>query len=273
MRSPAVAGQFYAGSRKDLVAQIEECFKSPLGPQAIPKVQDGPRGIIGAMSPHAGYMFSGPVAAHLFSSIAADGFPETFVMIGPNHTGAGSGIALTLEDFETPMGVAKVDAELAEALRKDLIDVDPQAHFYEHSIEVQLPFLQYLSSDFKFVPITMALQDFDAAFSVGETVREAIRGRDAVVIASSDMSHYVTPETAKTKDHMALDAIERMDAKALYEVVLDENISMCGYGPVMAMITACKGGGVRMLKYATSGDVRPMNDVVGYASLVVEKKS
>ncbi len=271
MRSPAVAGQFYASGKGDLEHQIEECFNSPLGPKTVPVVKDGSRKIIGGVSPHAGFVFSGPVAAHLFSSIAADGFPETFVIIGPNHTGRGSGIAITTEDFETPLGVAKVDVELATAMKKELIDIDPQAHYYEHSIELQLPFLQYLSKDFKFVPICMAFQDYDAAISVGEIVRQAMEGKDVVVIASTDFSHYVTKETAKTKDGMALDAIEHMDAKALYDVVLEENISMCGYGPVMAMMTACRGGKARVLKYATSGDVRPMNDVVGYASVVVEK--
>ena len=271
MRSAAVAGQFYASGKTDLEQQIEECFKSPLGPKTVPAVQDGPRNIVGGVSPHAGFMFSGPVAAHLFSAIANDGFPETFVIIGPNHTGRGSGIAITIEDFETPLGIAKVDVDLAEAMKKDLIDIDPQAHHYEHSIELQLPFLQYLSKDFKFVPICMAFQDYDAAISVGEIVRQATEGKEVVVIASTDFSHYVTKESAKKKDGMALEAIERMDAKALYDVVLDENISMCGYGPVMAMMTACKGGKARVLKYATSGDVRPMNDVVGYASVVVEK--
>ncbi|MDH3364713.1 MAG: MEMO1 family protein [Thermoplasmata archaeon] len=272
MRSPAVAGQFYASDKKNLERQIEECFKSPLGPKAVPTVRDGPRKIVGGVSPHAGYMFSGPVAAHLFSSIASDGFPEAFVIIGPSHTGRGSGIAITTEDFETPLGVAKVDVGLAEAMKKGLIDIDPQAHYYEHSIELQLPFLQYLSKDFKFVPICMAFQDYDAAVSVGEAVRQATAGKDVIVIASTDFSHYVTKESAEKKDRMALDAIERMDAKALYDVVLDENISMCGYGPVMAMITACKGGRARVLRYATSGDVKPMNDVVGYASVVVEKQ-
>jgi AmmeMemoRadiSam system protein B len=271
MRSPAAAGQFYASGKADLERQIEECFNSPLGPKAVPAVQDGSRRIVGGVSPHAGFMFSGPVAAHLFSAIASDGFPETFVIIGPNHTGRGSGIAITTEDFETPLGIAKVDIELAEVMKKDLIDIDPQAHYFEHSIELQLPFLQYLSKDFKFVPICMAFQDYDAAISVGEIVRQAVEGKDVIVIASTDFSHYVTKESAKKKDGMALEAIERMDAKALYDVVLDENISMCGYGPVMAMMTACKGSRARVLKYATSGDVRPMNDVVGYASVVVEK--
>lgn len=272
MRSPAVAGQFYAGSEKDLVRQIEECYRSPIGPMALPEVRDGPRRLVGGISPHAGYVFSGAVAAHLFAAIAADGLPETFVIIGPNHTGAGSGVALSTDDFETPLGIARVDVGLADVLKGGLIDLDPQAHYYEHSIEVQLPFLQHLSRDVRFVPICMAFQDYDAAVSVGEAVREAVKGRDAVIIASTDMSHYVTKESAQKKDRMALDAIERMDAKALYDVVLDENISMCGYGPVMAMITACKGADARVLKYATSGDVRPMNDVVGYASAAVEKR-
>ncbi len=272
MRSPAVAGQFYAGDASGLRREVEECFKGPLGPQRLPsKKAAGPRKIMGGVSPHAGLMFSGPVAAHLYDAIASDGVPSTFVIIGPNHTGNGSGVALTTEDFETPMGVAKVDQELASALRRDLIDIDPTAHHYEHSIEVQLPFIQYIAPEFKFVPICMAFQDIDAARSVGGVIRDAIRGKDVVVIASTDFSHYVTSETARVKDGMALDAIERMDVRGLYDVVMDESISMCGYGPVIAMMTACEGGKARVLKRATSGDVRPMRDVVGYAAVAIEK--
>lgn len=271
MRRPAVAGQFYAGDRPGLMREVEECFKSPLGPQRLPSPGKGPRRILGGVAPHAGFMFSGGVASHLYAEIASDGVPKTFLILGPNHTGRGSSIALSTEDFETPLGVAKVDQELAESLRTDLVDVDNHAHHSEHSIEVQLPFIQYLSQDFTFVPICMAFQDYDAAVSVGETIRDAIKDRDAVVIASTDFSHYVSAATAKAKDAMALKAIEEMDAKGLYRVVMDENISMCGYGPVMAMLTACRGGKARILKYATSGDVRPMKDVVGYASVVVEK--
>jgi AmmeMemoRadiSam system protein B len=117
----------------------------------------------------------------------------------------------------------------------------------------------------------MGFQDYDAAVSVGKTIRDAIRGKDVVVIASSDMSHYVSKEMAKRKDSLALEAVKAMDAKRLFEVVRDEDISMCGYGPVMATITACVGGKATILKYATSGDVQPMRDVVGYASAVIEK--
>ena len=211
------------------------------------------------------------VAAHLYSRIAEDGFAKTFVVIGPNHTGRGSGLAVTVEDFETPLGTVRVDKELAKALRKDLVDEDSEAHRFEHSIEVQLPFLQNISSDFEFVPMCMGFQDHDAAVSVGKTIKEALKGKDAVVIASTDFSHYVTRETAKRKDGLALDAIKAMDPLRLYEVVRDHDISMCGYGPVMATISACSGGKPTVLKYATSGDVYPMREVVGYAAVVIEK--
>lgn len=272
MRRPAVAGQFYSADKAGLTHEVEGCFKGPLGPRSLPTAVKGPRKIMGGIAPHAGFMFSGAVAAHLYAEIASDGIPKTYVLLGPNHTGHGSGIALSTDDFETPLGVAKVDREFAMALRKDLVDVDDSAHYFEHSLEVQLPFMQYLSQDFSFVPICMGFQDHDASVSLGEAIREASRDRDVIVVASTDLSHYVTPGTAKTKDGMALKAIETMDPKKLYKVVVEENISMCGYGPVMAMLTACRGGKARVLKYATSGDVRPMRDVVGYASVVVEKK-
>jgi len=272
MRHPAVAGQFYAGSEKSLIEQIEKCFKGTLGPGKLPTAsQDGPRRIVGGVSPHAGYMFSGMIAAHLYARIAEDCLPDSFVILGPNHTGMGTGVAITTDDFQTPLGVAKVDKELARALRKDLVDEDPVAHYHEHSIEVQLPFLQYLSPDIKFVPICMTFQDYEAAASVGKVIREASAGRDVVVIASTDMSHYVTQGTARKKDNLALDRIKAMDPKGLFDVVRDEDISMCGYGPVMATMVACEGAKATVLKYATSGDVHPMRDVVGYASVVFEK--
>jgi AmmeMemoRadiSam system protein B len=262
---------FYEGGESALRDQIEQCFMGKLGPGRLPKADRGPRRILGGVSPHAGYAFSGMVAAHLYSRIAEDGLPQAFVILGPNHTGRGSGIAVTTQDFQTPLGVVKVDRELAKAIRRDLVDEDEKAHMAEHSIEVQLPFLQYLSPEIKFVPLCMGFQDYDAAVSVGKVVRDAIKGKDVVVIASTDLSHYVTKETAQRKDGMVLDAIRSMDPKKLYDVVRDEDVSMCGYGPVMATMTACTGGKATVLKYATSGDVQPMRDVVGYASIVIEK--
>jgi len=271
MRAPAVAGMFYEGSEKGLRRQIEECFLGALGPGKLPQVQKGKRAILGGMAPHAGYVYSGMVAAHLYGRIAQDGLPESFIIIGPNHTGRGSGLAVTVQDFETPLGVAKVDKDLAKALRKDLVDLDDEAHKHEHSIEVQLPFLQYLSPEIKFVPVCMGFQDYDAAVSLGKTIAAAVKGKDVVVIASTDMSHYVLKDLAKKKDSMALDAIRAMDARRLYDIVRDEGISMCGYGPVIATMTACVGGKASVLKYASSGDVQPMREVVGYASAVIEK--
>ena len=271
MRRPSVAGMFYANDEKLLRKQIEDCYLGPLGPGKLPKPVRGNRRVMGGIAPHAGYAYSGMVAAHLYARIAQDGMPKTFIVLGPNHTGRGSGIAVTTEDFQTPLGVVKVDRELAKALRRDLVDEDAEAHRGEHSIEVQLPFIQYLSPDFTFVPICMGFQDYDAAASVGKTVRSAIKGRDVVVIASTDFSHYVSKETARTKDGKALEAIKAMDPKRLYDVVRDEDITMCGYGPVMVTMLACQGGKATVLKYASSGDVQPMRDVVGYASVVIEK--
>ena len=271
MRRPSVAGQFYEGDEPSLRSQIEECFTGKFGPGKVPKFGERKRQVMGAVAPHAGYMYSGMVAAHTYGRIVEDGFPKTFVIIGPNHTGRGSGIAVTSEDWETPLGVAKVDKELAKAIRRDLVDEDAEAHRFEHSVEVQLPFLQYFSSDFMFVPVCMGFQDLDSAVSVGNTIARAISGKDVVVIASTDMSHYVSPMLAKKKDGMALEAVKSMDAKALYDVVRDQDISMCGYGPVMATITACAGGKATLLKYANSGEVHPMAQVVGYASVVITK--
>ncbi len=271
MRRPSVAGQFYAGDERSLRDQIEKCFTGPLGPGKVPKLGQRKGEIIGGVVPHAGYMYSGMVAAHTYSRIVEDGFPGTFVILGPNHTGRGSGIAVTSEDWETPLGVSQVDKELAKEIRRDLVDEDAEAHRFEHSIEVQLPFLQYFSRDFRFVPVCMGFQDLESAVSVGKTIAKAIKGKDVVVIASTDMSHYVSPILAKKKDGMALEAVKAMDPEALYDVVRDQNISMCGYGPVIATMTACAGGKATLLKYANSGDVQPMAQVVGYASVVITK--
>lgn len=272
MRRPSVAGQFYAGDEKSLRGQIEQCFTGPLGPGKLPSVNPkGKRKVIGGISPHAGYVYSGMVAAHLYARLAEDGLPESFVILGPNHTGMGSGLAISNQDFETPLGVAKIDHDLAKMLRKGMIDEDEESHRHEHSIEVQLPFLQFISPNIKFVPVCMGFQDYEAAISVGNVIRDAMKSKDIVVIASTDLSHYVPADLAKRKDTMVLNAVKAMDPKGLYDAVRDEDISMCGYGPVMTMLTACAGGTATILKYANSGDVHPMRDVVGYASAVIEK--
>jgi AmmeMemoRadiSam system protein B len=265
-----VAGQFYEGKEDTLRRQIEECFLHSLGPGEIPKLDAGERKIKGAVVPHAGYMFSGPVAAHVCSALAYDGFPETFIIIGPKHTGAGSPIAITTEDFKTPLGNVPVDLELAEKLHTGVIANDLIAHRGEHSIEVQLPFLQYLKPDIKFVPLCIGNQTYKMAREVGGIISRAINDFDVVVLASTDFSHYVPREIAEKKDQKALDAIIKLDAKGLYKAVDKFNISMCGFGPVMTMIEAVEATSAKLLKYSTSGDVMKMRDVVGYGALVVK---
>ncbi len=271
MRYPAVAGQFYPGERKELQIMLSQLFIHPLGPGEVPSLSpDGPRKIIGGVVPHAGYIFSGPVAAHFYAALAKDGFPDTFIIIGPNHYGIGSGVAVTLEDFITPLGRVQIDRELAKEIAREMVDIDDYAHRYEHSIEVQLPFLQFFKREIKFVPISMLIQEYEIAIELGKIIKDAIEGKDVVVIASSDFSHYLPRQDAYRKDALAIEKILKGDKRGLYDVIAKHNITMCGYGPITAMLTAT-GGKATLLKYATSGDVQPMQDVVGYAAIKVEK--
>jgi len=277
LRRPAVAGQFYAGSKQALIRQIEECYLHPLGPGSLPRPGKGERRIVGMVSPHAGYMYAGPVATHGFHRLGSDGMPESLVIIGPNHTGMGSGVSLMVSgEWETPLGRLRIDEDLARRIleESEIIDADEEAHIYEHSIEVQLPFIQHIFGDrVKFVPICMMLQDERTSLEVGGAVAAACSGRDVVVIASTDFTHYEPQEVAYRKDRMAIDRIVAMDAGGLIRCVEEEGITMCGSGPVAAMLAACRKMGARsaeLLRYATSGDVAgPMAEVVGYASVVV----
>jgi len=269
MRYPVVAGQFYPESERRLRMEIERCFVSPLGPGKIPEVNEkGERRIVGAVSPHAGYTFSGPVAAHVYSAIAQDGFPETFVIIGPNHQGLGQMVAMSTQDFLTPLGTVKADKRLAAKLGR-WIDDDPLAHQYEHSIEVQLPFLQFLSPEFKLLPITMTLQDYETASELGAWLRRSVEGEDVVIIASSDLSHYVPEEEAERKDMKLIDRVLSLDSRGVYDTAMNEGVSACGYGPIVAMMEAVEAGSAKLLKYATSGDVHPMREVVGYGAITL----
>jgi len=285
MRYPAVAGGFYERSRDALVRQIKECYTHPLGPGRVPEVRKGERRLVGLVVPHAGYMYSGPVAALSYAALAADGWPRSFVILGPNHHGQGAPLALTKHDWQTPLGSATVDVDLHAALSKPPLEEDILAHRDEHSIEVQLPFLQCLSEAVSFVPICMAFQEYEVAAEVGELVADAVKGRDAVLIASSDFTHvgpqYLqlpprgmsAPDFAKEQDSKAIEMILALDAKRFAAKVAQAEISMCGYGPVAAMLTAAKRLGadrVKLLKYATSSDVsRDSHMAVGYGAIAV----
>lgn len=280
IRRPRVAGTFYEGNAEELKMQIENCFLHKLGPKKLPKVNEkGPRKIIGLVCPHAGYMYSGPVAAHAYYELASDGRPDTLVILGPNHTGYGSALALMNEGvWRTPLGDVEVDVETANQIvqKACLVDVDELAHRFEHSIEVQLPFLQYIyGSNFRFVPICFQMQDLPSAVEVGHALAEVLASRNAVVIASSDMTHYEPQKHAAAKDLAALSAVEAMDAQQFYSIIEARNVTACGYGPIAAAITAAKGLGAKeskVLCYKSSGDVTgDYSSVVGYAAVCFRK--
>ena len=280
IRKPVVAGTFYNGSKDRLYQQIEDCFKHTLGPGALPgEAGVGERNILGLVSPHAGYMYSGPVAAHGFFQLASEEKPDVVVILGPAHRGMGAEVSLSKQDkWQTPLGQLELDAETGGSIVAAVQSAqwDDLAHSFEHSIEVQLPFLQYIyQGGFKIVPIAMLRQSLAVSLELGESIAAALKDRKAIIIASSDFSHYESAQTASRKDNLALEAILNLDARKLIEVVDDNGITMCGPGPVMAMLTACKKMGAtkaELLRYATSGDITgDHSSVVGYASVAVTK--
>jgi len=271
---------FYEGTAEALRAQVESCFLHSFGPQKLPKVNcAGPRDVLGLVCPHAGYVYSGPVAANAFFDLALDGKPDTVVVLGPNHTGMGSGLSIMNEGaWRTPLGDVKIDSAVANDIVNEtiILDVDVSAHLQEHSIEVQLPFLQYLYGDkFSFVPICFLMQDLESAKEVGRALIEALAGRNAVVIASSDFTHYEPQARVDRKDAAAINAIEALDENHLYATLEAQNISACGYGPIAALITYAKGMGAtkaQLLTHKTSGDIiGDKFSVVGYAALTIKK--
>jgi MEMO1 family protein len=201
------------------------------------------------------------------------------IILGPNHTGMGSGVSMVVEgEWATPLGDVPIDEELASDIvdGSDMIDVEDEAHRNEHSIEVQLPFLQFIyPRRFKFVPICMMLQDLQTSIDVGTTVLKAAERHNAIIIASSDWTHYEPQEDAAPKDKMAIQAALDMNEKKFQEIIEEKAISACGYGPVTAMIYAAKRLGTketRLLSYQTSGDVTgDKSSVVGYAAAIFEK--
>jgi len=280
IRNPSVAGSWYAGTPNSLRNQIEELFTHRLGPGSLPQtVREGPRNIVGLVVPHAGYMASGPVAAHAYYSLAKDGKPDVIVIFGPNHTGRGSALSIMNEGaWRTPLGDVEIDTETADRILQAsrIVDVDDRAHAYEHSIELQLPFLQYLyGSDFKFVPVCFMMQDLQSSREIGKAAAKALKGKNALVIASTDMTHYEPQERAEKKDKMAIDAALKMDETQYYHTVEAYGISTCGYGPTIAAITAAKELGAKkaqLLCYKTSGDVLgDRSAVVGYAAIAFTK--
>lgn len=280
LRQPAVAGSFYAGDSKSLNKQIENCFLHKIGPGEIPLVNTNrENNIIGLVSPHAGYIYSGPVAANGFYKIALGGKPDTIIILGPNHQGFGENISIMAEGrWKTPLGELEIDAEMAEDILKNskIIKNDKKAHKYEHSIEVQLPFIQYIfGKDIKFVPICMTRQDIDTDIEIAKSICSSVVDKNILIIASSDFTHYEPQEYAKNVDKQAINAILEFNPKKLYDMIYHQNLTMCGPGPITVMLIACETLGAKkaeLLKYATSGDISgEYGRVVGYASILIKK--
>jgi len=267
-RESAISGQFYPGTKKEL----EDTIKG-----LIPKASGQRRTVnaIAVVSPHAGYLYSGAVAAEVFSSIR---LTQSFVIMGPNHTGVGKPFSIQASGgWKTPLGEIKIDEELAEAIleKSAFIQRDPSAHAFEHSIEAQLPIMQYLKKDFSFVPLLLSNADLDTYKQIGNTIANAIKKvkKEVVIVASSDFTHYEAHDIAKAKDEKAIGAILKMDNKGLLDAISSFDISMCGYAPVVAAITAAKALGAKkakLLKYQTSGEASgDYAAVVGYAGIIV----
>ena len=274
IRSPAVSGMFYAGTVGELQEQIRWCYRHELGPGAVPQVnKEGTRKIVAMVVPHAGYYYSGPVAAHAYKELAEDGIFDTAVILGPNHTGYGDPVSVWSEgSWSTPLGEAEVDKKFARRLLGDVVKADEAAHIHEHSIEVQLPWLQYLYGKVRIVPIAMLAQDLETARIVGKSIGQV--GGNLVVIASSDLTHYEPHSVAMEKDSSVIEAITALDEEELYARCERIGCTMCGYGPVAAAIVASKemkGKKASLLKYATSGDTSgDFSRVVGYGSIVMK---
>lgn len=265
MRRPAVAGKFYPASPKKLQNDVSK----------LVNITPEKKTTLGILSPHAGYMYSGAVAGAVFSIIE---LPKTFVIIGPNHTGLGESVSISSnEEWEMPGGNVKINSKLAEIIKSKttLIKEDKESHKFEHSLEVQIPFIQNFLDEFDIVPICLRQVEYSKCEEIGMAIANSIKEYDqpVLIISSSDMTHYEPKEVAERKDKMALDEITGLNPKGLFTIVREHSISMCGFVPVTIMLIASKELGAsraKTIKYITSGDVSgDYEQVVGYAGVIV----
>jgi len=265
IRKPAVAGQFYSSNPSALSNEVKRYIDSNVEREKA----------IGAISPHAGLMYSGQVAGAVYSRIE---FPHTFVLLGPNHTGLGMPVSMMSSGrWQIPTGEVEIDENLSKRLleHSKTISEDTMAHSMEHSLEVQIPFMLHFSSNIKILPIVFMIDSLGACRSVGIAIAEAIRetGYPVTIIASSDMTHYESDTMARKKDQKAIDMILALDPEGLYSTVKHNNISMCGYIPVITMLYAANELGAKegvLVRYMTSGEVSGDYDhVVGYAGIII----
>jgi AmmeMemoRadiSam system protein B len=254
---------------------IKDCYLHPLGPGKAPPAPAVHEKVVAVVSPHAGYEYSGPVAAHSYLHVSSLRDPDLIVVVAPNHYGIGSGVSTFKEgEWETPLGRMKVDEEAAAELVRtsEVTAFDPDAHRMEHSLEVQLPFLQEIYGDsVPFLPISLLFQDSDTAKNIAASIVKVIGTKKAVLVASSDLTHYEPAAVAKKKDSALLECIVKMDNEAFYSTLERLQVTACGYGPIATVMEASLAIGLgrgELLKYANSGDTTGDNSqVVGYGSL------
>ncbi|HET9401009.1 MAG TPA: AmmeMemoRadiSam system protein B [Candidatus Acidoferrales bacterium] len=266
IREPAVAGKFYPGDRAALSKEIDLLLK--------PHATEAKQRAIACMAPHAGYVYSGGVAANVFSRID---FPPRIIVLGPRHFPRGAELAINSSGaWRTPLGVAEIDEALAAAIVREFPAVreDDVAHSREHSLEVEIPFLQVLAQGWKFVPIAIGTIDFGVLSGLGEALARVIAAsrEPALIVASSDMNHYEPDDVTRAKDRRAIERLLALDARGLLDTVRSEGITMCGVGPAVATIIAAKNLGptrAELVQYATSGDAfGDRDEVVGYAGMI-----
>jgi MEMO1 family protein len=266
VRLPAVAGRFYPGHREELLREIVE-YTTPVSPSPVRA--------IGCVVPHAGYMYSGHVAGQVFSRLE---IPEHCIVLCPNHTGHGAALAaMTASSWQTPLGEVGASGQLGGELlhRFPLLKEDSAAHRGEHAIEVQLPFLQARQNNLYILPIAIGTRDFEILRALGQAIADVIDASEntALIVASSDMNHYESDTITRVKDRMAIERMLALDPRGLWDVVMKEEISMCGFGPAIVMLTAAKILGATsatLVRYATSGEASgDFERVVGYAGIIV----
>ena len=275
IRKPAVAGQFYPSDPKELSELIDGCYVHPIGPGREPPGPPTKSDLVAVVCPHAGYVYSGPVAAHSYLHVSSLKDPDLIVVVAPNHYGIGSGVS-TFKDgeWETPLGRMRVDSEAAKELARfaGIVAFDPDAHRLEHSLEVQLPFLQKIYGDsVPLLPVSLVFQDIDTAQSISKALVQTVRGRRAVLVASSDFTHYEPAAEARKKDKALIQKIIEMDTGGFYSTLESLNVTACGFGAIATIMETAKAlglGRAELLKYATSGDTSGDNlQVVGYGAL------
>ncbi len=262
-RMPVVANQFYPGNPDVLRSSLDEL---------IPKNRTTQKALA-VISPHAGYMYSGAVAGETLASVT---IPDDIIILGPNHHGQGAAVGMMAEgDWHMPMGDVPINSTLSGLLTVPPIDQDELSHRFEHSLEVQVPFLQYLNTNISIVPLVISHISFTLCVDVAEIIAAAIKQYDkpVLIVASTDMSHYESRQSASFKDNLALEQIDKLDAKGLYDTVTDNRISMCGFIPTtIALLASLQLGAKKadLVRYTDSGEVSgDINQVVGYAGVII----